>query len=341
MKKKNAFTLMELVVVLVILAVIALIVTPLVMNIVKKAGISADKRSVDGYGKSIEMAIAEYLIDTGKNPKSIDDLDIKYTGNEVSCETRLLQKNRTVFLTGCSVQGREVKDDSTNDGYYHYGKLDYKVYNIGDQVTYKGMDFYVIAPSDSNQDYVTLLKDEPLNAFEINTYGAGHVNKYTYYQGTAYEKDGYAGMAYYSSTTCGYVDNSYITDGCTTDYNQSEVKYVVDAWSEGAFEASDLKEDKLGYKARLITYEELTTNLGYAKETGTIAPSSNGETPSWVYNEKYSYWTMSAYEDTIDMGVFVSDSGSLMGYFDVTSYTLDGTVSAVRPVVNINKSVLE
>ena len=53
MKRKNGFTLIELIAVLVILAILALIVTPLVMNIIRKAKISADKRSIDAYGRSI------------------------------------------------------------------------------------------------------------------------------------------------------------------------------------------------------------------------------------------------------------------------------------------------
>ena len=69
--KKNAFTLIELIAVLVIMAIIALIVTPLVMNIIRKARISADKRSIDAYGRSIELAIAGYLLDTGSFPTDV------------------------------------------------------------------------------------------------------------------------------------------------------------------------------------------------------------------------------------------------------------------------------
>ena len=61
-KNKNAFTLIELIAVLVILALIALIVTPLVMNIVKRAKDSANKRSVDAYGKALELSVASYLL---------------------------------------------------------------------------------------------------------------------------------------------------------------------------------------------------------------------------------------------------------------------------------------
>ena len=75
--KKKAFTLIELIAVLVIMAIIALIVTPLVMNIIRKARISADKRSIDAYGRSIELAIAGYLMDTGDFPTSISELTIE------------------------------------------------------------------------------------------------------------------------------------------------------------------------------------------------------------------------------------------------------------------------
>ena len=70
--KKRGFTLIELIAVLVIMAILALIVTPLVMNIIRKAKLAADKRSIDAYGRSIELAIAGYLLDTGTFPTSVD-----------------------------------------------------------------------------------------------------------------------------------------------------------------------------------------------------------------------------------------------------------------------------
>ena len=63
--RKKGFTLIELIAVLVILAILALIVTPLVMNIIRKARVSADKRSIDAYGRSVELAITSYLMIQG------------------------------------------------------------------------------------------------------------------------------------------------------------------------------------------------------------------------------------------------------------------------------------
>ena len=103
-KKVRGFTLIELVAVLVIMAIIALIVTPLVMNIIRKARISADKRSVDAYGRSIELAIAGYLLDTGKFPTEVSPLTIEYSGSQVVCETTQINSDSSVYLAGCTVE---------------------------------------------------------------------------------------------------------------------------------------------------------------------------------------------------------------------------------------------
>ena len=114
----------------------------------------------------------------------------------------------------------------------------YKEYKIGDIIEYKGVNYYVIKNSNISEETITLLKAEPLTVEEVNTYGGvgtsdNHVNMYTSqsqtnscYQ-TAYNKNGYGGMQYYSSATCTpYGDSS----GCTNTYANSEIKYVVDAW---------------------------------------------------------------------------------------------------------------
>ena len=132
--KKKAFTLIELIAVLVVLAILALIVTPLVMSIIKKARISADKRRIDAYGRSVELAIANYLLDNGKFPTSIEQLIIEYTGKEVICNVMQIKENGEIYLSECTVGGKQVKDE-TEDGYYHYGRL-FKNYDVGDSITY-------------------------------------------------------------------------------------------------------------------------------------------------------------------------------------------------------------
>ena len=347
MKNKKAFTLIELIAVLVILAILALIVTPIVLNIVKHSKESANKRSVDAYGKSIELAVANYLLDKGEFPTNISDLEIEYSGEEVICNISLLNEDSSVYLSECKVGSSDVKDKNTSDGWYHYGKkTTYKAYKIGDEVTYNGINFYVIENSDENSDSVTLLKEEPLTVAEVNKYGGvgtenNHVNMYStsntsssYYQ-KARDFNGYGGMVYYSSSTCGYNGSKRIKDGCTTDYAKSEVKYVVDAWALDKLKASDLKEDKTGYSARLITLDDLVDNLGYTIIDGNTyyAPTAD-VTPSWVYNSNYRYWTMSQYEDFTSIVWNVYGSGRVYGD------DVDYDYGSVRPVITLLKSAI-
>ena len=322
-KTKKGFTLIELIAVLVIMAIIALIVTPLVMSIIRKARISADKRSVDAYGRSIELAIAGYLLDNGKFPTSVEQLTIEYSGNQVVCSTTKINSDSSVYLAECTVAGRNVEN-------YTYGsdKLPtYTAYTVGDQVTYNNINYYVIKDSGAKESAVTLLNAEPLSVNEVNQFGAGHVNRYTDSSvGTAYNSNGYGGMAYYSSETCGYVNNSWVETGCTTDYAQSEVKYAVDAWASAqAPEASD---------ARLITLEDLKS-LGYSDDSciQTGYCSKSAEAPSWLHITSW-YWTSSPYDSSSYVWL-VSSLGDLYSNYVYVLY-----YGVVRPVITLSKSNL-
>ncbi len=207
----------------------------------------------------------------------------------------------------------------------------YTEYKIGDEITYNGIKFYVIKDSSKDEDNVTMLKAEPLTVDEVNQYGVGHVNRYTASSaGTAYDNNGYGGMAYYTSETCGYVNGRWVNDGCITDYEESEVKYVVDAWKSVNVPAAT--------EARLIAYDELINNLGYnhASWNASYWKYDAEYTPSWVYNENYYYWTMSRNNDSSVQVWYVYVDGSLgtahcchFGYSDT-----------VRPVITLSKTVL-
>ena len=333
-KNKKGFTLIELVAVLVIMAIIALIVTPLVMSIIRKAKIAADKRSVDAYGRSIELAIAGYLMDTGDFPTSIDQLTIEYSGDEVVCSTTQLKSDSSIYLAGCTVGGRSVEG-------YTYGKEEaaptYTAYSVGDEVSYNNVDYYVIADSDADETSVTLLKKDPLTVAQVNQFGTGHVNmnvttdtSSSYYQ-QAYninynsQDTGIGGMAYYSSSTCGSSGSS----GCTADYAQSEIKYVVDAWKTA--------QAPLATNARLITLDDLTDNLGMElnrSNPSTYQITVTEDTPTWVMGENYWYWTMTANTDNTGE-VWYVDTRSRA---DVYSGNVQGTSRAVRPVITLSKT---
>lgn len=325
-KKEKGFTLIELIAVLVIMAILALIVTPLVMSIIRKAKVSADKRSIDAYGRSIELAIAGYLLDNGTFPTSIDQLTIEYSGDEVVCSTTQLNSDSSVYLTDCKVGGRSID--------YAYGtdnSPSYQAYSIGDEVTYNNVNYRVIKTSGAKEEMVTLLKSEPLTVAEVNEYGAGHINNYTPYSvNTTVDKGGYGGIAYYSSATCGYIYNSSDYSGCITNYTDSDIKYIVDAWKNA--NALDAIE------ARLIQYDEFE-NLGYEWATidysGTQGWKKTEQTPSWLYSSIYNYWTSTLVTNNNKNAWVVQ----INGYVDrATIY--DTALGVVRPVIVLSKSEL-
>ena len=332
---KNGFTLIELIAVLVIMAIIALIATPLVMSIIRNARLSADKRSIDAYGRSIELALAAYLLDTGKFPTDISQLTIEYSGKEVLCSTTQLNRDSSVYLSGCTVDGRAVSE-------YTYGKYEvptYTAYTVGNTVTYNNVNYYVIADSGTGEATVTLLKAEPLTVAEVNQYGTGHVNMYSnnsiyatdYQQAGNINNSGYGAMRYFTSETCGYVNNYYYRSGCINNYIDSEIKYVVDAWKN--------TQAPEAIEARLIQIAEFE-NLGYEWINIDTSGGENmrlrktDDTPDWVGSNDYWYWTMSQHQDSTSAVWVVGYSGWL------EFVTSDSSNIAVRPVIVLSKTVL-
>ena len=81
---KKGFTLIELLAVIVILAIIALIVTPIVSNIIASARNSANARSVEGHIDNIEYAIISAAFNEGKDIGFMDNTNITQANLTVS-----------------------------------------------------------------------------------------------------------------------------------------------------------------------------------------------------------------------------------------------------------------
>ena len=75
MKNKKGFTLIELLAVIVVLAIIALIATPIVMNTIKNAKKGAAERTADNYIKQVETAVAEAKLENKTVPNGTYDID--------------------------------------------------------------------------------------------------------------------------------------------------------------------------------------------------------------------------------------------------------------------------
>lgn len=118
---KKGFTLIELLAVIVILAIIALIVTPVISNIITSAKKAANARSVEGYAKDIQIAIMSAAFENGELDLSAYDTTTTLPAavasavtSRVACTAYTISNGTVTSLTGCTV------DSSTET--YHYGE---------------------------------------------------------------------------------------------------------------------------------------------------------------------------------------------------------------------------
>ncbi|MBE6138688.1 MAG: type II secretion system protein [Firmicutes bacterium] len=96
--KKKGFTLIELLAVIVVLAIIALIATPIVMNVISNAQKGAAERSADNYVKAVETLIATKRLDG--EPVEDGTYEIDENGN---------LEFGTVELSGTKPNGGSIK----------------------------------------------------------------------------------------------------------------------------------------------------------------------------------------------------------------------------------------
>ena len=144
---KKGFTLVELLAVIVILALIALITIPVILNVIEKSKLKTYQRSIDSYGGAVNKAIAEYLLDHEDQTSKIltyEDIKdyIKYEGNKVECTTFEIYKDKTVYLSDCKVNNESIN--------YTYGT--HQDILISNSESYIG--YYADVDGDGNADGV-------------------------------------------------------------------------------------------------------------------------------------------------------------------------------------------
>jgi len=125
--KKKGFTLIELLAVIIILAVIALIATPVVLNIVEKVRIKAAESSAKGYAKAVEYEIINDTMFKGVNLDGEYDvvdntIAVKYQGTGPSEGFFRLSKNIVEYGEFC-INGYPIKYENSI-GKYAPGEID-------------------------------------------------------------------------------------------------------------------------------------------------------------------------------------------------------------------------
>ena len=139
----KGFTLIELLAVIVILAIIALIASPIILGIIQNARESSMARSVENFASAVNTAISSVMYDTnyGGGDVEVKQQDGKwvataagangtavtkepsYSGSEIECdgEDGITYDKNTGYLKmkGCHVKGSDIKfkyDNNPNGG---------------------------------------------------------------------------------------------------------------------------------------------------------------------------------------------------------------------------------
>ena len=198
------------------------------------------------------------------------------------------------------------------------------IFEVGDIVEYNGMDFYVLKNSKQSDNSVTLLKAEPLTTSEMSS-----LINLTEIVNLVQQHRKYLSVPYFSGETC--VTNGDIS-GCTNDFSLSLAKQILDVWSSSRLKQEDLASDSLGYKVRLITYDEYIENCEIEEHT-TVSSVEKKIIPlyEWMVNSNYRYWTMTPSMDDYDDLYLVTSDGNIASN-SVATYHM------IRPVITLKKA---
>ena len=309
---KKGFTLIELLAVIVILAIIALIATPIILGIINDAKEESNERSVELYAAAVKNGIAAHQLTKGEVPAGTYNnttkplpFEVEVDGNVV-CTTITISEDGKVTLAGCTVNGGTKE--------YSYGieeeplvakvcsivQQDESKYSIGDVVTCNIGEtpdkFYVIADAELSASTIQMLTEKNIHT-------------------TEYRQSDSAGTVAFSSANYWSSETTYPVD--VYDERNDIIKPIVDNYV--SYLNGSLIEDATG---SLLTYNQ-AKNLGCDDSSHSCSSA-----PSWVYST--TYWTGSA---SYTYGAWTV--GSSGGFSNGVYYGFD---SGVRPVITISTS---
>src|SRR5574344_950065 len=340
---RKAFTLIELLAVIVILAIIALIITPVITDVIKKARESSDLRSAEAYVKAGDNFYAEATLDSNKasllGTNVINSLEVN---NAEATGTLIVNSDGTVAMAIVLNNKCYVK---TSSQYVDQITVSEAVSTTNTKTGC--MKFYAFGDSSTSKT-VNMILDHNTTAnnvnwaASVNTAGPDKTSGYAYYQ-LLQDTNSWVGVETQSNYT----------------YTNSSTSYTVKYGDDNA-------------KVRFITANEIATITGNTSwnsntklETDWFYLDSNSQTQTaksigaskyaWLYdytyqctqygcnaedntsynsNPVYGYWTSDAISGGSSYAWYVYRNG----YLDFVNVTL--TSYGVRPVITVYKSKL-
>ena len=295
LKNEKGITLVALVITIIVLLILAGVTLSMVIGesgIFGKANSAKEKTQLSNAEETIRLAVLEN--------------QVKSVSGEVALTNDKLKEEIAKKLTeqGYTVNGSTVTyyGDRTIDieNYLEKESKTYTAYNVGDQVTVGGENFYVIKASSASEEKVTLLAEK-------------NIDTTTMAQSDSANTIAFSSTNYWSSI-----------EGITYPYNLNNTATSTDTDAIAIAKAYGTAK---GGEGRLMTYEEAnelkTTNSTMIYGTNTTAGYLN-------------YWLGSAGSSDFVWGVCGKNSNLDYNHFGF----LYGGVYGVRPVIEISKSLI-
>ena len=331
--KKKGFTLIELLAVIVVLAVIALIATPIVLNLVKTAKIGAAEQSVTGYVKAVENTIIKDMI----NNKEVSDGNYKYNSIEADISGKrptsgeYIVKNGKVESGNFCVDGYKIEyKNGQSKKISDTCEVLYQVYENGTAIYFNPETGKVCNQNDAVS--TTGTKTGCMKWYTFNDEGSKTetVNMILDHNTTA--------VVAYNSTN----SNSKMKEAKTALENDTST------WDKSL-------------KARLITANEVAkitgnTSFDEGNSSNIFFLDSNNNTHVANSTNKSKYAWLYDYTDCKEYGCNIEDS-STNGYWTSTpvknavwcvnrsskldSYLPSTTLGGIRPVITVSKDIFE
>ena len=346
--KKKGFTLIELLAVIVVLAIIALIATPIVMNTIKNAKKGAAERGVDNYIKQVETAIATSKLDnqevvdgtytiesdgnicplTGCGENDKDKITIEMNGEKPKSGTVVIKNGQVTTDSSMTIGDYTVSYNPTNKKYE--AKPSVKKYNNGEVV------YFNVTTGEKCSDYTetqsnTGVKEGCMKFYAFNDNGGDTLNLILDHNTTA--------TVAWNSSGSNVNGPKEVLDQLKNDTSSwkgtiTPTNYTMNQSSQTSKASYTI--DYSEYKARLITANEIAEITGnttwdeknasreFYFDTNTQTPSdtcksenTSGCKYGWLYDRTNTSCT--------EFGCLNNSDQTTYGYWTASSYAADST----------------
>ena len=365
MNRKKGFTLIELLAVIVILAIIALIATPIILNMINDAKKSAAKDSAYGYIEAIEYNNSMSAIDSKKYPLiesgEVTTLDVKVKGTPPTKGTVTITSGRVTEANLC-INNYSVHYDGTTatiEGNACDGTsqpTEYTVYANGTAVYYNPVSGEKCSASEAVSTTGTktgcmkfyTFNDEGKNASTVNMILDHNTTATVAWNSSGNNADGMNEVkTALESDTTGWKETARLITA-------KEVAHIVGAdkedtikWNSSKTYGTDDIETKVAWFYLDGTGTTYSSTDGWQKKVATTQGASKY---AWLFDytngctsygcniadsSTYGYWTSTPVVGFSYSAWYVVRGGDL--FSDFVGYD---DVLGVRPVITISKSII-